>query len=164
MNLSLKAISVAALSSLLLIATSAAAAQIYQWKDSQGVVHFTDNPANVPAKYRSKSARDLKPLESVKSTDSVDKAKAPVRLSGKKLWQQRCVSCHHLGQGFVGDKPGLGELGINRTSKFRTQAKDVLRRLKSATSGRRSDMDKIDISDEELLVIAEYVIDTQWKK
>jgi hypothetical protein len=29
-------------------------AQIYQWTDRQGSVHFTDNPSHIPAEYRSK--------------------------------------------------------------------------------------------------------------
>ncbi len=34
----------------LLISVSAHAA-LYEWKDDKGVVNFTDNPANIPAKY-----------------------------------------------------------------------------------------------------------------
>lgn len=39
------------------LAAPAAHAAIYQWTDSKGVVHFTDNRANIPAKYRSKAQR-----------------------------------------------------------------------------------------------------------
>jgi hypothetical protein len=40
-------------------------ADTYQWTDNQGVVNFTDNPDNVPKKYRTK----------IKVTPSVDSAK-----------------------------------------------------------------------------------------
>jgi Skp family chaperone for outer membrane proteins len=42
--------------------SGSANADTYQWTDSQGVVNFSDNPENVPKKYRSK----------VKVTPSVD--------------------------------------------------------------------------------------------
>lgn len=35
------------------LAWSAAWAAVYEWTDSRGVVHMTDDPANVPATYRS---------------------------------------------------------------------------------------------------------------
>jgi hypothetical protein len=40
-----------ALAILLALASGAGAAGIYQWTDSKGVVHFTDDPGKVPKKY-----------------------------------------------------------------------------------------------------------------
>jgi hypothetical protein len=41
----------------MVLAAPVAHAAIYRWTDSKGVVHFTDNRANIPAKYRSKAQR-----------------------------------------------------------------------------------------------------------
>lgn len=40
---------------LLLYGAGSAFAVIYQWEDNQGVVNFTDNPDQIPAKYRKKA-------------------------------------------------------------------------------------------------------------
>ena len=34
---------------------STASADIYRWEDESGVIHFTDDPSSIPAKYRGKS-------------------------------------------------------------------------------------------------------------
>jgi hypothetical protein len=35
-------------------------ADIYRWEDESGVIHFTDNPSSIPAKYRKKAHEILK--------------------------------------------------------------------------------------------------------
>ena len=35
-------------------------ADIYRWEDKSGVIHFTDNPSTIPAKYRGKSREIMK--------------------------------------------------------------------------------------------------------
>jgi hypothetical protein len=37
-----------------------ASADIYRWEDERGVIHFTDDPSSIPAKYRGKSREILK--------------------------------------------------------------------------------------------------------
>lgn len=37
-----------------------ASADIYRWEDESGVIHFTDDPSAIPAKYRKKSREILK--------------------------------------------------------------------------------------------------------
>jgi hypothetical protein len=37
-----------------------ASADIYRWEDESGVIHFTDDPASIPANYRGKSREILK--------------------------------------------------------------------------------------------------------
>ena len=50
---------------LALLAAVAADAGIFEWVDSEGVTHFTDNPENIPAKYQKKvKERDSAPPES----------------------------------------------------------------------------------------------------
>jgi len=45
---------------LILCSTVVADAETYKWIDDQGVVSFTDNPALIPHKYRSKALNELK--------------------------------------------------------------------------------------------------------
>jgi Domain of unknown function (DUF4124) len=40
----------------LLMETSIASAQIFQWTDVKGVIHFTDNPYSIPESIRNTSA------------------------------------------------------------------------------------------------------------
>jgi Domain of unknown function (DUF4124) len=40
----------------LLMETSIASAQIFQWTDVKGVIHFTDNPDSIPESIRNSSA------------------------------------------------------------------------------------------------------------
>jgi chromosome segregation ATPase len=45
-----------------------ALAGVYEWTDSQGGVHFTDNADNIPAKYRNKAReKELQPAIEIKS-------------------------------------------------------------------------------------------------
>jgi hypothetical protein len=37
-----------------------AAADIYRWEDESGVIHFTDDPSSIPAKFKGKSREILK--------------------------------------------------------------------------------------------------------
>ena len=37
-----------------------ASADIYRWEDESGVIHFTDDPSNIPANYRGKAREILK--------------------------------------------------------------------------------------------------------
>lgn len=37
-----------------------ASADIFRWEDESGVIHFTDDPSSIPAKYRGKSREILK--------------------------------------------------------------------------------------------------------
>ena len=61
----------------LLISVSAHAA-MYEWTDDRGVVNFTDNPANVPAKYLNRVKK--RPSINVDTTETVT---APTRGNGQ---------------------------------------------------------------------------------
>jgi hypothetical protein len=54
---------------LLLLSTAASRADIYQWEDSQGTVHFTDDVTTIPAKYRKNSSRLIREAPSVISPE-----------------------------------------------------------------------------------------------
>lgn len=62
------------------------AADIYRWVDDQGVVHFTDNPHNIPQKYRQNAAhikaKEPAPGQQPPKSWSLDKASVPLQKKG----------------------------------------------------------------------------------
>jgi len=50
------------LSLLILCSAAVADAETYNWTDDLGVVNFTDDPAQIPAKYRSKALKNAKDI------------------------------------------------------------------------------------------------------
>jgi clan AA aspartic protease (TIGR02281 family) len=62
------------------------AADIYRWVDDQGVVHFTDNPHNIPQKYRQNAAhikaKETPGGQQPPKTWSLDKASVPLQKKG----------------------------------------------------------------------------------
>lgn len=136
--------------------TVAYSGELYQWKDTAGIVHFTDNANKVPAEYRDKSARNVNALP----VYGERAASASFSLDGQILWAERCSSCHHMGEGMDGDKVGLGRHLINQESKFPASVESVADAFQYAAAGRYSDMSRIDISKEELTAIARYFVDS----
>lgn len=61
-------------------------ADIFRWVDDKGVVHFTDNPHNIPGKYRSDAARikarETPPGQEQPRALSQDKASVPLQKKG----------------------------------------------------------------------------------
>lgn len=134
------------------------AVEIYQWTDDAGVAHFTDNPAAVPEKYRSNSARDIKPVESVKGAKG-DGVQVTASSQGKQLWEQRCAACHDYDHwGWKDDKLGLFREIIDRQSKYPKAEEEIFRRFRKAANGRLSDMPAVEVSDEELKSIIHYLV------
>src|SRR5512138_1974180 len=62
----------------LLLTGSLAAAEVYQWEDDQGGLHFTDNADKIPAKYRHK----VQQRESIRGDDAAVKS-APAQEAGQ---------------------------------------------------------------------------------
>ena len=97
-----------------------AAADIYRWEDDQGVVHFTDNAAKIPAKYRNKvEQRESGPVVSPPpraaeaspptATPQAGRAPAVEQLYNGQTaasWKERFVS---LRQSLAGAKETLTE-------------------------------------------------------
>ncbi len=54
---------------LLLLSPAASRADIYQWEDNQGTMHFTDDETTIPAKYRKNSSRLIREAPSVISPE-----------------------------------------------------------------------------------------------
>lgn len=84
----------------------AGAADIYRWVDDQGVVYFTDNPHNIPQKYR-QSATHIKAKEPPAGQRpptplSLDKAAVPLQKKGAVVLVQATLNEKAEGQ-FVVD-------------------------------------------------------------
>jgi len=136
--------------------TSVLAAKLYQWKDAAGITHFTDNLANIPKAARA-TPRNV-------GTVDVVHAEGKNRISqenGEKLWNARCASCHFEGQGRKGELRGLGSLAVNPVTRFPATPNRMLAKLRPAVEGRTTDMTRMEISDEELLAIARYLLAAQ---
>ncbi|MDQ6959032.1 MAG: DUF4124 domain-containing protein [Mariprofundaceae bacterium] len=142
----------------LLMGMPVSAASFYQWKDDAGVTHFTDNPDMVPPKYRNKVPQRLSSFPTLKSNVSESTARVPARY---KVWSKKCARCHHVGEGKRGGLIGLGPITINSDTRFPETAKDLTKKLRFAASGRYSDMPKVDVTDDELRTIADYLMEKQ---
>lgn len=69
---------ITSLSILVLLISFSAHAVMYEWKDDKGVVNFTDNPANIPAKYMKR----VKKRPSI-NVDTTKTATEPIRGTGQ---------------------------------------------------------------------------------
>jgi len=146
--------------SLIAFALPVYAGALYKWKDAAGMVHFTDNPNNVPAKYRKDKPLIMgKGLPNVKNPEK-GRVHLP-RSEGARLWANICSECHSLGKGRASGLKDLSYLAVNRVSKFSARVEEIFPDLKYAVSGRTSDMDEVDISDDELRAVAQYIIDSR---
>jgi len=132
----------------------AMAERIYQWVDSAGVRHFTNNELNIPSQYRVK-IKDMKAL-----TTGAGKQKTPAgNVSGKELWLERCASCHTMNAHGDSGIRSLASVVIDPATRF-PRSEDVLSGiLRGAVEGRTTDMKRVEIRDSELLEIARYLIE-----
>jgi len=63
----------------LMVMVATADAATYQWVDSQGVMHFTDDPDKIPFKYRNKARQlDLSPVPGEKAPPPAQPQRQPV--------------------------------------------------------------------------------------
>jgi len=73
------AVLVGAIACILLLSSSAPSrADIYQWKDSQGTIHFTDDVSTIPSQYRKGSTRLIRePPSSISPTQASPPPRGP---------------------------------------------------------------------------------------
>jgi len=140
-------------------ATISESGRIYQWKDAEGVTHFADNPMAVPAEYRSKSLRDVKGVQTSGKGDQVALSTA-LSATGAKLWREKCMECHTAKRQDADGKKSLFSYIIDPVTRFPRERADIVGELEYATSGRTTEMDPVDISEDGLKAIAEYLRDS----
>jgi len=133
---------------------SAEAAKVYQWKDSAGITHVTDNPDLVPPEYRDDGGREVKPLGSIGEAANLPGSGG----EGEVVWRNKCVSCHHLGEGVKDEKVGLANVIIDSETRFRRTPEQLAEVIRYAADGRYSDMPKVDVSDDEVKTLADYLL------
>jgi len=141
---------------LLLAGIQPALAVIYQWKDEGGVMHYTDNLNQVPPKHRKEGLAELhEPAPSAGVSQVKNPDLKPVKY---RAWEEKCAGCHHAGEGARDGLLGLAHLTINKITRFPAGEDEVVEELRYATSGRYSDMARMDVTDEELHSIARYLL------
>ncbi|MDX8403673.1 MAG: DUF4124 domain-containing protein [Mariprofundaceae bacterium] len=145
---------------LLAVGMQPALAVVYHWQDASGAKHFTDNPNQVPSQYRKNVVGGL--IETGAPLAGENQEKSTARLPAKyKVWAEKCGSCHHADEGTKGTLQGLAHVTINKVSRFPATIGEVIGQLRFATNGRYSDMPRVDVSDEELSSIAQYLLSMQ---
>ncbi len=129
-------------------------AKVFSWKDAAGVVHYTDNQANIPQAYRKKAEADELPELVV--VDSGAKPAAP--LTGAGVFANRCGKCHVAAYEDKGEKIALLEKAVDRRTRMVLSDIELAAVLKRAADGRYSDMPGMEISRDDLLTIARFLI------
>lgn len=136
---------------------AAADGEIYQWRDSAGVMHFTDDPMRVPEAYREKGRRKLQPLNAYEASDLAGKTVFD-GFSDRELWQARCAECHAPGSDQDG-RIGLGGYVHARNRGPVRELEDIIPGLNAAMSAEHMQMESLqDITDEEMKQIARYFL------
>ena len=140
---------------LAMIPAAARAGQIYQWKDAGGVVHFTDNPDEVPVQDRDKSRRDVEPLAGIAAQAGTSIASAD---PGRKIWETKCQACHV----YDNDSTEKGHTGLlkyilNPDTKFPYPDKAIFNSLQKGVRGNGEGMPAIDISDDDLRTLVQFL-------
>jgi len=75
----------------ILISAPAWAGMIYKWRDNDGNIHYTDNPANIPLQQEQIEERKIEAPTVVEGS----KKKLEVA-NGSMLWKDKCSSCHFI--------------------------------------------------------------------
>lgn len=136
--------------------TIAQATQLYQWKDASGVTHFTDNPAQVPAQYRHNSQRDVEPLA------GINPQTGPAAIGGdpgRKVWEGKCQACHmYDSDGKEAGRVGLFSYLVDPETKFPFSVDVVMGSIKKAVKGTGEGMPAVNVSNDELKALAEFLV------
>ncbi|MDX8407533.1 MAG: DUF4124 domain-containing protein [Mariprofundaceae bacterium] len=130
-------------------------AKIYSWKDAAGVIHYTDNKANVPHAQRNRA--EVGKLQELVVVDG-DSKSVVAATTGRGLFAKRCGECHVAAYEDRGEKLALLGRAIDRRTKMVLKDSELAAVLKRAADGRYSDMPGMDISQDDLLMIARFLI------
>ncbi|MDX8387222.1 MAG: DUF4124 domain-containing protein [Ghiorsea sp.] len=152
MNIHLKhtfTLSTCLAASLFIISTNSIAEKIYRWTDDAGNTHYTNNQAMVP----------LKDDADVIKMKALPKPPEPeLVFDGKALWEDNCLSCHHIKQESYEGKQGMSKLIVS-IKDVSTSPEKSLRILQTAIKGNMDDnvksLNKLNI--DELNAIIKYI-------
>jgi len=128
--------------------------RIYQWKDSAGITHFTNNESNIPKQYRVK-VKDMK----LQAATVTDEGQLVASSTGKQLWHSYCASCHVPGVERKERLRPLASVILDPDTRFQRSPDALNSILRMAIEGRTTDMTRIEISDADLLEITHYLIE-----
>jgi len=126
--------------------------KIYRWVDEAGQVHFT----NTPPPGRRVQVLEGKPLEPVTTKEQELEARAAA-VDGKRIWQEKCAGCHHLGEGRIEGRIGLARVVLDRTTLTPKPLQEVISRVQYAVEGSTTDMDPVDLSEAEVRAVARFI-------
>jgi len=144
------------IAAMLVFPPEVSAGKIYQWKDAGGVVHFTDNPGEVPAKKRDTSQREVTPLSGTRASSSGQGVQ-----SGREIWEAKCQACHVYNSDYKDNElTGIFSHIVNPDTKFPFAYDAVFDTLKNAVSGFGEGMPAVDISEEELKTLTQFLIES----
>ena len=128
---------------------AAVAGQVYQWTDANGVMHFSDNPDDVPVQDRDNSRREVQPLAGIAPQE--DTASPGDDDDGRKIWESKCQACHvYDSNSTEKGHTGLLKYILNPETKFPYPDNVILNSLEKGVRGNGEGMPAIDISEDEL--------------
>jgi mono/diheme cytochrome c family protein len=134
---------------------AARAGEIYQWKDASGVVHFSDNPDDVPVQDRGKSLRDVQPLAGIATqTDTT----ATGDDDGRKIWESKCQACHvYDSNSTEKGHTGLLKYILNPDTKFPYPNSVIMNSLENGIRGNSEGMPAVSITDDEMKTLVDFL-------
>lgn len=150
----------AVLAGMLCAGALAVAGDVYRWRDASGVIHFTDDPSRIPPGARPVQAHPerLIVMEQPEAGRQKDGKENPGAEDGGALFAKRCGQCHVLFPEEDPNKEALIEVLRDADTEAPRPLKEVVREFRRAADGRFSDMDAIEISDDELRAIAKALL------
>ena len=137
----------------LALALPAAAGEVYRWRDAAGVIHFTDDPSRIPPDAQPVRAH---PERLIVLENPAEKAAEGE--DGEALFAARCAKCHVLFPEEDASKEPLVDALLDEKTHAPRPLEEVVKKLRMAADGRFSDMDALEISDEELRRIARFLL------
>jgi hypothetical protein len=151
-------------------------AGIFQWEGSDGVVHFTDNPANIPSAYRKKARElDLKsdvstPAAAIPETAPVAQKQGPGDVQpDEQLWKRRYAllraEIKSLNDGLPARREELIEIGRKRTKFQKGSDRIAYNNLSAAITRDEERIKELEKKLEELdLEAARSAVPLEWRK
>jgi hypothetical protein len=126
----------------LAIATSAVAGEFYSWETADGNVAFTDNPKNIPARYRDqarvRNSQGIKDYARFTAEDSVETARYSDQLA-KRLESLRRLNSERKAAPAAAENIGVASITVSgvdlRLPAADTSAPIIIEKLRVKSSG-----------------------------